>query len=67
MIKWHKLQVKCLICGEVGPYYYVTKEEDESIPPKVKDDENIRNTFKWLSKHHHNGKTNISTKFIEEG
>jgi len=60
--KWHKLQPTCLICGEVGPYYLVTKEKSLEICPGMKIWEH---NIEWFDKHQHNGKNSISTKFID--
>jgi hypothetical protein len=65
-MKWYKLQPTCLICNEIGPYYYVTKEKSKSIPPKLKQDEHFADLIIWLEKHKHNNKTSMSYKYVEE-
>lgn len=64
--KWVKLQISCLICKEDGPYYLVTKEEDKTTPPQLKKDEHLREALIWMGKHHHDGKTSVSTKYLED-
>ncbi|GAH27300.1 unnamed protein product [marine sediment metagenome] len=56
---WKKLQPKCLVCNEIGPYYLVSNEG-------VKWDENIDKYLEWYDKHKHNGKTSMRYKFIGE-